>query len=185
MEQQIDIVMASLRSFMFDLGSFLPMLIGAVAILIVGWLVSKLLQFIVVRGLKGMRFHELTVAAGLDDFLKKGGVRSGTVDVLGVMVYWLAILMTLLTTFNVLFAAKESLALGGPRQGGEDPQQSGLPCSVRSVDEDGLARLDAQADLPQRGEVAKILGDVAEFQAALSGECFGWHTTRRVQAGSA
>jgi len=102
MEQQIDIVMASLRSFMFDLGSFLPMLIGAVAILIVGWLVSKLLQFIVVRGLKGMRFHELTVAAGLDDFLKKGGVRSGTVDVLGVMVYWLAILMTLLATFNVL-----------------------------------------------------------------------------------
>lgn len=102
MEQQFDIVMTSLRSFMSDLGFFLPKLIGAVAILIVGWLVSKLLQFVVVRGLKGIGFHKLMEAAGLDDFLKKGGVRRSTVDVLGVMVYWLAILMTFLTTFNML-----------------------------------------------------------------------------------
>lgn len=102
MEQQLDIVMTSLRSFMSDFGLFLPKLIGAVAILIVGWLVAKLLQFVVVRGLKGMRFHAMTDAAGLDDFLKKGGIRKDTVDVLGAMVYWLAILMTLLTTFNVL-----------------------------------------------------------------------------------
>lgn len=102
MEQQVDIVMASLRSFMFDLGAFLPKLIVAVAILIVGWLVAKLLHFVVVRGLRGVSFHKLTDAAGLDNFLKKGGVRIGTVDVLGVMVYWLAILMTLLTAFNML-----------------------------------------------------------------------------------
>ena len=102
MEQQLDIVMTSLRSFLFDLGAFLPMLIGAVAILIVGWLVAKLLQFVVVRGLKGVQFHALTESAGVDDFLKKGGVRQSTVDVLGVMVYWLTILMTLLTTFNML-----------------------------------------------------------------------------------
>jgi hypothetical protein len=102
MEQQFDIVMTSLRSFMSDLGSFLPMLIGAVAILIVGWLVAKLLHFVVVRGLKGMQFHALMESAGVDDFLKKGGVRKSTVDVLGVMVYWLVVLMTLLTTFNML-----------------------------------------------------------------------------------
>jgi hypothetical protein len=102
MEQQVDIVMTSLRSFMSDLGSFLPMLIGAVAILIVGWLVAKLLHFVVVRGLKGMQFHALMESAGVDDFLKKGGVRKSTVDVLGVMVYWLVVLMTLLTTFNML-----------------------------------------------------------------------------------
>lgn len=102
MEQQFDIVMTSLRSFMSDLGMFLPKLIGAVVILIVGWLVAKLLQFVVVRGLKGVKFHALMESAGVDDFLKKGGVRMGTVDVLGVMVYWLAILMTLLTTFDML-----------------------------------------------------------------------------------
>jgi len=102
MEQQFDIVMTSLRSFMFDLGAFLPKLIGAIAILIVGWMVAKLLYFVVVRGLKGMQFHALMESAGVDDFLKKGGVRKSTVDVLGAMVYWLTMLMTLLATFNML-----------------------------------------------------------------------------------
>lgn len=102
MEQQLDMLMTSLRSFVFDFGAFLPKLIGAVAILIVGWLVSKALHFGVVRGLKAVQFHKLTGAAGLDDFLRKGGIRKTTVDVLGAMVYWLAILMTLLTAFNVL-----------------------------------------------------------------------------------
>ena len=61
MEQQFDIFVTSLRSFMTDFGLFLPKLIGAVAILIVGWLVAKLLQFVVVRGLKGISFHKLTL----------------------------------------------------------------------------------------------------------------------------
>lgn len=112
MEQQVEVVMTSLRSFMFDLGLFLPKLIGAVAILIVGWLVSRLLQFVVVHGLKRMRFHALTEAAGLDDFLKKGGIRKSTVDVLGMMVYWLTILTTLLTTFNVLGLTELSTLFG-------------------------------------------------------------------------
>ena len=36
MEQQLDLVMTSLRSFMSDMGMFLPRMIVAVAILIVG-----------------------------------------------------------------------------------------------------------------------------------------------------
>ena len=100
--EQVYTVIESLRGFVVDLGLFLPKVIGAVAILIVGWLVAKLLQFVVVRGLKGIGFHAVTDTAGLDDFLKKGGIRKSTIDVLGVMVYWLAILMTLLATFNAM-----------------------------------------------------------------------------------
>ena len=102
MEQQLDMALMSLRGFVVDFGLFLPKLIGAVAILIVGWLVSKAVYFAVVKGLKAVQFQKLTTAAGLDDFLKKGGVRASSVDVLGAMIYWLAILMTLLTAFNVL-----------------------------------------------------------------------------------
>jgi hypothetical protein len=102
MEQQIDIVVSSLRGFVFELGAFLPKLLGAVVILIAGWLISKLLLFVVVRGLKGIKFNAVTENAGLDEFLKRGGVRKSAIDVLGLMVYWLAILMTLLTATNSL-----------------------------------------------------------------------------------
>jgi hypothetical protein len=102
MEQQVSIVYESVRSFMVTLGQFLPKLIGAIVILVIGWLVAKLLQYVVVRGLKVIRFNAITEGAGLDDFLKKGGVRKNTIEVLGLLVYWLVILVTLLTTFNSL-----------------------------------------------------------------------------------
>ncbi|MBI3896752.1 MAG: hypothetical protein HY308_00480 [Gammaproteobacteria bacterium] len=100
MEQQVDVVLASVNNFIFELSLFLPKLLGAIVILVVGWLVAKLLILVVVRGLKGIRFNTITEAAGLDDFLKKGGIRKSTIDVLGLLVYWLAILMTLLAAFN-------------------------------------------------------------------------------------
>jgi len=80
----------------------MPRLLGAVVILIIGWLVAKLLAFAVVRGLKLVRFDVVTSKAGVDGFLKEGGIKKSTIDILGVLTYWFVILVTLLTTFNVL-----------------------------------------------------------------------------------
>jgi len=112
MEQQVDVVLDSIRSSMIELGQFLPKLIGAVIVLIVGWLIAKLLQFVVVRGLTSVGFGLITDKAGLDGFLKKGGVGKGAIEVLGMLVYWLAILLTLLTTFNLLGLTVVSELLG-------------------------------------------------------------------------
>jgi hypothetical protein len=102
MEQQLNVVRESVQAFMLTLGAFLPKLIGAILILVIGWLVAKVLQYVVVRALKLVRFNVITEAGGLDGFLKKGGVRKNTIEVLGVLVYWLVILVTLLATFNSL-----------------------------------------------------------------------------------
>jgi hypothetical protein len=102
MEQQAVVVFESVRSFMVTLGQFLPKLIGAILILVIGWLIAKLLHYVVVRGLKLVRFDVLTENVKLDDFLKRGGVKKTTIDVLGLLVYWLVILATLLATFNSL-----------------------------------------------------------------------------------
>jgi hypothetical protein len=102
MEQQLSVVVESIRSFMMQLGEFLPKAIGAIIILIVGWFVAKFLTFIVVKGLKLVNFNVLTDKAGIDAFLKKGGLRKGTIDILGVLIYWLVILATLLVAFNAL-----------------------------------------------------------------------------------
>jgi hypothetical protein len=87
---------------MIELGQFLPKLLGAVVILVAGWLIAKSIRFLVVRGLRAVSFNLLTEKAGLDGFLKKGGIRKDTIDVLGLMAYWLAVLATLLIAFNSL-----------------------------------------------------------------------------------
>jgi hypothetical protein len=102
MEQQVNLVVESVRSFLVELGQFLPKLLGAVVVLVAGWLIARFALFVIVKGLRAVSFNALTGRAGLDDFLKKGGIRKDTVDVLGILVYWLVVLATLLVTFNLL-----------------------------------------------------------------------------------
>jgi len=102
MEQQAAVVFESVRTFMIKLGEFLPKLIGAVLILVIGWLIAKLLRYLVVRGLKLIRFDVLTENVKFDEFLRKGGIKKDTIEILGLLVYWLVILVTLLATFNSL-----------------------------------------------------------------------------------
>src|SRR3989344_9180367 len=99
MQQQLDVVMASVQAFLTQLAAFFPRLLAAVVILLAGWLLAKLLNFVIVRGLKLVNFNVVTEGAGVDGFLKKGNVRKSAIEVLGGRVYWLAILMTLLVTF--------------------------------------------------------------------------------------
>ncbi len=100
--EQVDVVVESVRGFLMQLGEFLPKLLGVVVILVIGWLVAKLLLVVVVRGLKLVNFNVITERAGLDGFLRQGGVRKSTIDILGILVYWLVILVTLLAAFNTL-----------------------------------------------------------------------------------
>ncbi len=101
-ENQINMVVESVKSFLIQVGQFLPQLLAAIVILILGLLVAKFLHFIVVRGLKLIHFDVLTQTAGIDGFIKQGGIKKTTIDILGILVYWLVILLTLLTAFNSL-----------------------------------------------------------------------------------
>lgn len=100
--EQIDIVLSTVRTFLTQLGQFLPNLLAAVIILVLGWLIAKLFRFTVVKSLKLVNFGTLTEKAGMDTFLKRGGIRKTTIDILALLVYWLMILVTLLVAFNTL-----------------------------------------------------------------------------------
>jgi len=99
---QVNLIVDSVRAYLLEIGRFLPKLTGALIVLVLGWLIAKAVQWAVVRGLKLARFNVIAEKAGVDDFLKQGGSRKTTIDVLGILGYWLVILITLLTAFNTL-----------------------------------------------------------------------------------
>ena len=100
--EQVNLALEPLRIFLIQLGEFLPKLILAIVILIAGWLLAKSIRFVMVRGLKAVNFNVLADRAGIDNFLKQGGIKSDTVGILGVLAYWFVILATLMVTFNGL-----------------------------------------------------------------------------------
>jgi hypothetical protein len=99
---EMDTLLDPLRGVMLQIGAFLPRLAIAIVAVLAGWLLAKAARFAVVKALRAINFNVLTERAGLDEFLRQGGIRSDTTDVFGVLVYWLVVLAALVIAFNTL-----------------------------------------------------------------------------------
>jgi hypothetical protein len=97
---KIDMLLEPARAFLAQTGAFLPRLLLAVVVLILGWLAAKIARFAIVRGLRAINFHVLAERAGTDGFLKRGGVPADTVGIFGLVAYWGVLLAALTIAFN-------------------------------------------------------------------------------------
>lgn len=109
---QVSMVLEPVRAFLIQLGEFLPKLIIAVIILLIGWLLAKAIKLAVVKGLRSVNFNVVTERAGIDNFLQQGGAKTDTIDILGILVYWLVILAALMIAFNSLGLALVTELIG-------------------------------------------------------------------------
>jgi hypothetical protein len=99
---ELDIALEPLRAFVRQAAEFLPRLAVALVVIIVGWIVAKMVRFAIVKGLRAVNFHVLTQRAGLDGFLRDGGIGADTTEIMALLVYWLVILGALVIGFNSL-----------------------------------------------------------------------------------
>ncbi len=81
---------------------WLPPILLAIATVLIGWLVAKVLRFMTVKALRAVNFHILTERAGLDGFLRQGGVQTDTVGVLASLVSGLVILVALVLALDTV-----------------------------------------------------------------------------------
>ena len=98
--EKFDMTLEPVRAFLQQVGAFLPRLLIAMLILLVGFLIAKAVRFALEKGLRAINFHIVTQRSGLDNFLKKGGAMADTISLLGMLVYWLVILIALIVAFN-------------------------------------------------------------------------------------
>ena len=99
---RLDVMLEPLRVFLIQVGDFLPRLGIALIVLLAGWFLAKAARFALVKGLRAVNFHVVSQRAGLDSFMRDGGIRVDTTEILGLMVYWLVILGALVIGFNSL-----------------------------------------------------------------------------------
>lgn len=110
--EQLNMALETLRAFLVQFGAFLPKLLLAAFIALAGWLIAKALRLAAVKALRAINFHVLAERAGLDGLLQQGGARTDTTGILGLLVYWLAILAALILAFNSLGLANVTELLG-------------------------------------------------------------------------
>ena len=97
-----DMLVEPIRETLHQIAAFVPRLLLAIVLLIIGWLVARAVRFAIVKALRAVNFGVVTEKAGIDHFLQQGGANIDTIRVLGAMFYWLVILAALMIAFNSL-----------------------------------------------------------------------------------
>lgn len=82
--------------------SFLPALIGAAIILIIGWFVSGLLARLIERALKAVGFEGAVERSGIGDFIRRSGTKLTTSGVIAALIKYFLFLIFVQAAANVL-----------------------------------------------------------------------------------
>ena len=82
--------------------AFIPDLVAALVILIVGWIIGVLLGAVVDKGLRVVGLKSATEKSGLDPWLSKIGIKMDSIALLGALVKWVTFIIAFISAVEVL-----------------------------------------------------------------------------------
>ncbi len=107
----MDIIAISFTNLWIDVMSFLPSLLIALVVVIVGWLLGSLFKSLVVRIFKTLNVNSFLEAAGVDALVRRAGypLRSG--EFVGSLVKWFVVLVFLIAALEILHLEQVTIFL--------------------------------------------------------------------------
>ena len=82
--------------------SYVPQLIGAIIILIIGYLVARALQALVTRILQGIGFENWMERGGVKQFFDRAQTNQTPSSILGVLVFWFVFIIAITMAADAL-----------------------------------------------------------------------------------
>jgi small-conductance mechanosensitive channel len=102
----------SLQEGLNTLMSYIPQLIGAVIILIVGYIVARLLQAVVTRLLGAIGFENWMERGGIRQFFERAETRQTPTSILGALVFWFVFIIAIVMATDALGIRQITAVLG-------------------------------------------------------------------------
>lgn len=90
------------RTVLAQIGQFLVSILLVIIILIIGWIISRVVKTAVTKGLRMAKLDEVSERIELDSLLEKGGITYSLSELIGVICYWLSILVTIMVAINAI-----------------------------------------------------------------------------------
>ena len=100
--QSATAVSGSFNDLWYTVVAFLPAIIAAVIVFLIGWIIGVILYRVVVEIVKVLRIDEALKAAGLNDAAKRAGFNLDIGKFLGTLVEWFIILVFLVASLEIL-----------------------------------------------------------------------------------
>lgn len=90
------------KAVLTQIGQFLINVLLVILILIIGWLISKVFKALVTRLLRLVKIDDLSERIELAALLTKGGIKYSLSELLGIVTYWLGLLVTMVVAVNAI-----------------------------------------------------------------------------------
>jgi len=90
------------RTVLSQIAKLLVDALLVIVILIIGWIISRVIKAVVIKGLRIVKLDELSDSVGLDSLLEKGGITYSLSELIGVVCYWLSILVSFMVAINAV-----------------------------------------------------------------------------------
>jgi hypothetical protein len=97
-----DVLITSLTALFTKLASFLPSFIAALLIIFVGWLAAKIFKGITKKVVQWTGLERAMEKSRINESLKTIGIKKGIGDVIAVIVFWIVLLVFLVSAAEVL-----------------------------------------------------------------------------------
>ena len=96
------VVKGAWDAFATKITIFLPKLIGAIIVFVVGLIIAKLVYMVVVKLLRLVRFDSAAEKTGIKEFLDKGNITKTSSEIIGSLAYWFVMILTIIATLDAL-----------------------------------------------------------------------------------
>jgi len=90
------------KAVLTQIGQFVVNVLLVIFILIIGWLISKVIKSLVIKLLRAIKLDDISDRIELDSLLAKGGIKYSLSELIGVICYWLALLVTFVVAVNAI-----------------------------------------------------------------------------------
>lgn len=107
------VLVASYREVFSGVAAFVPKLIVAIIVLLLGWLIAAALAKVVAQIIKSIKLDSALTAAGLDKLMSKAGYALNSGKFIGELVRWFVIVVFLMATFDILGLTQVNTFLQG------------------------------------------------------------------------
>lgn len=97
-----EVFTGSLQSLWFGFVSFVPNLIIAIIIFIIGWVIASLVGKAVDQVITALKIDNLFKSAGADELMQKAGMKLNVGGFVGAVVKWFIIVVFLMTSLEIL-----------------------------------------------------------------------------------
>ncbi|OGX18201.1 MAG: hypothetical protein A2Y00_00850 [Omnitrophica WOR_2 bacterium GWF2_43_52] len=99
------------KNMLTQVGNFVSALGAVILVLLVGWIIAKVIKNLIIRILDILQIDSYAERVGVDKILAKGGIKYSISELIGVLTYWVVMLISLVIAMSAVNLNQQAAGL--------------------------------------------------------------------------